>query len=92
MGYAYQDAGTSKSRYALPPPEAWIDPDTWLEADGLTIRHDAPKFMPELNSDGVVKPIETTEKVLSLFRPNYAWPVNPHHPELIIDVHHFQND
>lgn len=92
MGYAYEDAGTSKSRYALPPPEAWINPDVWLEPDGLSIRQDAPRFTPELNSDGVVKPIETTEKVLSLFHASYKWPVNHHHPELIIDVHHFQHD
>ena len=90
MSDAYERLTHKKSPYALPPPSAWRNPDLWLEDDGLTIREDAPKFMPELNEDGVVQPFETVQKVLSLFREDYEWPLNRRHPELFDDIHHFQ--
>lgn len=91
MNKAYEYASIREARYALPPPEAWKEPDVWLAPDGLSIRDDAPRFMPVLNKDGVVKPIETVEKVVSLFHPNYAWPINRYDPELKPDAHHFQH-
>ena len=73
----------------LPPPEAWNDPEQWLDLNtGLQKKHidliEVPYKDGLVNIDAFVHNVSTT-----LFRAEYEWQFNPRDVQTRPDNHHF---
>lgn len=69
----------------LPPPDAWKNPEKWLDPDKRE------KFYAPTDDRGFVLPDATVEMVLNLFRDDYVWEYDPNDPRTSPDEHHFHS-
>lgn len=76
----------------LPPPDAWRQPDTYLNLETGLRREDSPRFEVILDDRDFVKPDETVAMLADeLFWPDYEWTYDNRDPELQLDKHHFHH-
>lgn len=76
----------------LPPPEAWKQPDKWMDlTTGLALPN-APRLLLDTDDRGFVIPDRAMEMVLDmLFWSDYEWEYDPNDSELMFDDHHFEH-
>lgn len=73
----------------LPPPEAWIEPERWIDlSTGLPNKKRA--LIPVEYADGLIDIDAFISSISStLFKEEYEWPYNPRDPQTRPDDHHF---
>jgi hypothetical protein len=75
----------------LPPPEAWRQPDKWLDLTTGYARADIKRSYLSTDERGFVMPDEAVKEIKSLFWADYVWLINNKDPELKPDPHHFHH-
>lgn len=72
----------------LPPPEAWRQPDKWLDLSTGLMRKDKRNQPHPVNSQGLVVIPDVLEELKELFWSDYELTLDPSDPELKSDNHH----
>ncbi len=76
-------APSTQSSLHLPPPDAWKQPDRWLNPDKLE------KFYAPTDDRRFVIPDATVETIRDLFWDDYEWPFDYRDLRTLPDDHHF---
>lgn len=80
----------SQQSSALPPLEAWKQPDKWIDVNTGFPRTDVRKIVLEPDDRGIVFPVQAVQQINEvLFHDDYDWPYDPDNNETRVDNHHF---
>jgi hypothetical protein len=85
--FKFADHTVHSRRY--PPPEAWVDPERWLDL-GTGLAKGKAERLPVPYANGLIDIDVFISSVSSeLFQPSYKWPYTPNYSETRPDNHHF---
>lgn len=72
----------------LPPPEAWREPDKWLDLSTGLLRKDKRNQLHPVDSRGLVVVQDVIDELKELFWSDFELEYDPSHPEIKSDNHH----